>query len=53
MGGQIMDAAIIAAPKQRNTEDEKREIKAGRIPEDWMAQPAKLARDEIGMHAGR
>jgi IS5 family transposase len=42
MGGQIIDATIIAAPKQRNTEAEKKEIKAGRIPEDWMRHPAKL-----------
>jgi IS5 family transposase len=42
MGGQIVDATIVAAPKQRNTEAEKREIKAGRIPEDWRRNPAKL-----------
>ena len=28
MGGQIIDASIVAAPKQRNTEGEKRDIKA-------------------------
>lgn len=42
MGGQIVDASLIAAPKQRNTEDEKKELKEGRIPEDWQARPAKL-----------
>ena len=42
MGGQIVDASLIAAPKQRNTEDEKQAIKAGRVPEDWKAKPAKL-----------
>jgi IS5 family transposase len=42
MGGQIIGATIIAAPKQRNTEAEKKEIKAGRIPEDWQRKPAKL-----------
>jgi IS5 family transposase len=42
MGGQIIDASIVAAPKQRNTEDEKREIKAGRIPAEWAKKPAKL-----------
>jgi transposase, IS5 family len=42
MGGQIIDATIVAAPKQRNTEAEKKEIKAGRIPEDWKRNPAKL-----------
>jgi transposase, IS5 family len=42
MGGQIVDASLIAAPKQRNTEDEKQAIKEGRIPEEWKAKPAKL-----------
>jgi transposase, IS5 family len=43
MGGQIVDASLIAAPKQRNTETEKAAIKEGRISEDWKAKPAKLA----------
>jgi IS5 family transposase len=43
MGGQIVDASLISAPKQRNTEAEKAAIKEGRIPEDWKAKPAKLA----------
>ena len=30
MGGQIVDATVVAAPKQRNTEDEKRALKEGR-----------------------
>jgi hypothetical protein len=30
MGGQIVDATLIAAPKQRNTQDEKDAIKAGK-----------------------
>ena len=42
MGGQIVDASIVAAPKQRNTEAEKAAIKAGQIPEGWATKPAKL-----------
>jgi hypothetical protein len=42
MGGQIVDASIVAAPKQRNTEAEKAEIKAGHIPREWMKRSAKL-----------
>ena len=42
MGGQIVDASLIAAPKQRNTQDEKAALKQGRIPEEWKAKPAKL-----------
>ena len=41
MSGQIVDATLVAAPKQRNTEAEKAEIKAGRLPEDWTDKPAK------------
>ena len=43
MGGRIVDASLISAPKQRNTEAEKAAIKEGRIPEDWRARPARLA----------
>src|SRR5437660_11533109 len=42
MSGQIVDASLIAAPRQRNTQAEKRAIKEGRIPEDWKDKPAKL-----------
>lgn len=42
MSGQIVDASLIAAPKQRNTDDEKKAIKEGRVPDDWKDKPAKL-----------
>jgi Transposase DDE domain len=42
MSGQIIDASIVAAPKQRITDGEKRDIKEGRIPPQWAAKPAKL-----------
>jgi transposase, IS5 family len=42
MSGQIVDATIVAAPKQRNTEAEKAAIKVGRIPDGWAEKPAKL-----------
>jgi IS5 family transposase len=42
MSGQIVDATLVPAPKQRNSEDEKKAIKAGRIPEGWAESPAKL-----------
>ena len=42
MGGQIIDATIVATPKQRNSDGEKREIKEGRIPAAWAGKPAKL-----------
>lgn len=42
MSGQIIDASLIAAPKQRNTDDERKALKEGRVPEGWKARPAKL-----------
>jgi transposase, IS5 family len=45
MSGQIVDASIVAASRQRNAEAEKAAIKDGRIPEDWAARPNKLAKD--------
>jgi transposase, IS5 family len=42
MSGQLVDASIVAAPKQRNTKAEKQAIKDGRIPEDWRDKPSKL-----------
>jgi IS5 family transposase len=42
MGGQIIDASLVAAPKQRNSEGEKADIKSGKVPDDWKDKPAKL-----------
>lgn len=33
--GQIVDASIVAVPKQRNNRDENKSIKNGDVPEDW------------------
>lgn len=46
MSGQIVDATIVAAPKQRNTIEEKTAIKDGRIPDDWKDKPARLAQKD-------
>jgi transposase len=46
MSGRIVDASLVAAPRQRNTDDEKREIKAGRVPKAWKKKPAKLRQKE-------
>ena len=46
MGGQIVDATIVAAPKQRNTDGEKADIKAGMVPQAWKDKPAKLAQKD-------
>ncbi|MDX3910701.1 MAG: IS5 family transposase [Sphingobium sp.] len=47
MGGQIIDATLVAAPKQRNTAAEKEAIKAGKSATDiWSDQPAKAAQKD-------
>jgi len=33
--GQIIDASIVPAPRQRNSREENRQIKGGEVPEDW------------------
>jgi len=33
--GQIIDASIVQAPRQRNSRDENKMIKDGGVPEDW------------------
>jgi IS5 family transposase len=46
MGGQIIDATIVAAPWQRLTEDEKATIRGGGTPPDWSrAKRAQKDRD--------
>jgi IS5 family transposase len=47
MGGQIIDATIVAAPKQRNHRDENDAIKQGQTPADWDAQPAKRRQKDV------
>jgi IS5 family transposase len=47
MGGQIVDATLVAAPKQRNTQEEKNAIKAGKTAgEVWPDKPAKAAQKD-------
>ena len=46
MRGQSVDATIVAAPKQRDTKDEKQVIREGRIPNGWKDKPAKIAQKD-------
>lgn len=42
MSGQIIDATLVAAPRQRNTEEEKAKIKAGESAKEiWKDKPFK------------
>jgi len=40
-GGQMVDATIVAVPKQRNSREENGQVKAGKTPEEWEKNPAK------------
>lgn len=47
MAGQIVDATLVAAPRQRNTEADKARIKAGEKAADiWPEKPAKAAQKD-------
>ncbi len=43
MAGQILDATLVSASKQRNTNAEKADLRARRIPQDWQSKPSKLS----------
>ncbi len=46
--GQIIDASIVAAPRQRNTREENEVIKeTGAAPKAWKDQPAKLRQKDV------
>jgi len=47
MSGQLVDSSLIAAPKQRNTDAEKRDVKAGKsAAEIWPEEPNKAAQKD-------
>ena len=45
--GQIIDASIVAAPRQRNSRKENAAIKQGNIPEDWSDKPAMKRQKDV------
>ncbi len=48
MAGQIVDASLVPAPKQRNTEGEKAAINAGRTAREiWPDEPNKAAQKDV------
>ncbi|MDR6184083.1 hypothetical protein QE368_002995 [Asaia bogorensis NBRC 16594] len=38
---RILDATLVAAPRQRNTNAEKADLREGRIPQDWQDKTSK------------
>jgi IS5 family transposase len=48
MGDQIVDATLVPAPKQRNTEDKKPAIKAGKsVRQTWRGKPNKAHQKDV------
>ena len=48
MSGQLVDSSLVAAPRQRNTRDEKQAIKAGKSAHEiWPDQPAKARQKDV------
>ena len=45
--GQIIDATIVSAPKQRNSREENKQIKEGETPEAWDSQPNKKRQKDV------
>ena len=54
MARQIVDSSLVGAPRQCNTQEEKQEekqeIKAGRIPRAWKERPARLRHKDRDAH---
>ena len=46
-GGQIIDATLVPVPKQRNTREENKNIKAGRLPDGWEENPNRLQQRDL------
>lgn len=45
--GQIVDASIVEAPRQRNTRKENESIKAGETPKEWEEHPEKARQKDL------
>jgi IS5 family transposase len=45
--GHIVDATIVEVPRQRNSRDDNKEIKEGKIPKSFMEKPNQLRQKDI------
>jgi len=45
-GGQILDASIVPVPRNHNTRDENKAIKAGEEPDGWADKPVKRSQKD-------
>ncbi len=48
--GQIIDATLVPVPRQRNTREENKEIKAGRLHEGWDENLDRLLQKDLDAH---
>ena len=46
-GGQIIDATIVPVPKQRNSREDNKEIKANLLPDGWNERPKRLQQKDL------
>ena len=46
-GGQIIDANLVHVPKQRNTREENKDIKADRLSDGWDEDPNRLQQSDL------
>jgi len=45
--GMIVDASFVEVPRQRNSREENKKIKAGTVPADWKNDPDKLSHKDV------
>lgn len=45
--GKIVDASFVEVPRQRNSREDNKQIKEGKVPEEWYANPHKLSQKDI------
>lgn len=45
--GTIVDASFVDVPRQRNTREENKMVKDGKVPEAWENQPHKLSQKDV------
>ena len=46
-GGQIIDATLVPVPKQRNSRNQNKDIKAGQLPQGWDKNPVRLQQKDL------
>ncbi|WP_428551556.1 hypothetical protein [Reyranella sp.] len=49
----MVDATIVAVPKQHNSREENEQVKAGATPEAWQKHPAKNRQKDKDARCGR